>query len=167
MNAPRSSFLLALLAACGIAEPAPAELARVTDAPSATGAKRITLKAESVPDQRGVYQHPSYRHPRGGDRPDPREFWVAPLKDPGVPSGAQVSAWVTPLEPQPLGESPDRWRAALAAGLDGQQVTLQVAVRKGDRNFAESGWGAAIADAERRYGLQTVEGAPVLFFPSP
>ncbi len=156
------TLILTALAAC---KPAPAELATLADASGATSADAMTLTAESVGEKRGIAEHVA-RHPRGGG-PIRSEIWVLPLTDPGQPLGAEVSAWVTHPGFKDAGESPDAWRAELAAGLDGRRVTLKVAVRQGDRNFADSGWGRAIADAEAKHGLKSRSQAPVLFFPSP
>lgn len=159
------TLILTTLMAC---EAAPTALRTVADAPQATDARAMTLTAESVGDQRGIAEHVS-RHPRAVGTPEPQrqEIWVLPLTDPGQPLGAEVSAWVTHPGFKGAGESPEAWRAELAAGLDGRRVTLKVAVRQGDRNFADSGWGRAIADAEAKHGLRSRPRAPVLFFPAP
>lgn len=160
--------LLAALTACGLPDLKPVELARVTDAPAATGARALTLTATSVPARLGTGRYDRPRHPRGGsaDPPPQAELWVVPLVDPGQTLGDTVSAWVAPPEAVDAGAGAEAWLAELARGLDGQRLTLKIAVRQGDRNFSESAWGRAVADAEARHGLRSAERAPVLFFPA-
>lgn len=163
-----SMFFSSLLAACGARSMGPTELARVSDAPAATEATALTLTAVSVPELRGVGTF-STRNPRAVGVPDApaNQMWVVPLVDPGESIRGPVAAWVTSPQHASAGDSPDPWLERLKRELDGQRVTLKVATRAREAAERGSGWGAAIADAEARFGVKSATEAPVLFFPSP